>query len=236
MSLEAINGHLKGNQELIDEVKSYFDGSNVNADNVKRITNVEGMRDEAISKYGSLKGMLREITGLEELSKDNVTKAFGGSSDALEAIKSDNSTLQQKLADLKSNYDGLESKHLSEIDEMIMLDTLRGLDMSSQVWNDRALKDLTKDLLLTARRESGSFVFQEDGKTLFNSVGQPMSVEDKIAELKESKEAYYFKPISGGGGGGTSAPQNNTPAKSSSDADVANYYRKHGVLPPDFAS
>ena len=202
MSLEAINGHLKDHPNLIEEVKGYFDGHNVNADNVKRITNVEGMKDEAVSKYSTLKGMLRDITGLEELSKDNVTKAFGGSSEALDVVKSDNSTLQQKLADLKADYDGLESKHLSEIDEMIMLDTLRGLDMSSQVWNDRALKDLTRDLLLTAKRESGSFVFLEDGKTLFNSVGQPMSVEDRIVELKESGDAYYFKPITGGGGGG----------------------------------
>ncbi len=233
MSIEQLNSALKDQPELLEEVKGYFAGSEANQDNLKRIGSLETARDEAIEKRQHLKAILKDVTGLSEFTSDSLKGAFGGESEALETIKLDNETLQKTLMDLKSDYDGLEGKHKGEVDQMIMMDTLRGLEMGSQVWNDRALKDLAVDLLKDASRESGVFEFKEDNKTLFNDVGQPMTVADKIEEMRNSNDAYYFKPTTGAGGGQGSAT---TPAstKPSSADDTAAYYRKHGVLPENY--
>ncbi len=209
MSLEQINEALKDSPELMKEVGMYFAQSQ---DVAVRVNNLEKMRDEAVDKYGKLKGLVRDTTGLNELTKESIASAFTPS-DALDALKSDNLTLQQTMKTLQSEKDGLSATHEQELSKMIMLEQLRGMEVDSQVWNPRALEDLANDLLKGTNREDRKFIFtNEDNTSQFNNNGQAMSIADKIAEIRDSGETYYFKPIQGGGGGKTEAP---TPTQTS---------------------
>lgn len=207
MALGDITQALGDNTELIAEVKEYFSKSQ---DVATRVNNLEKMRDEAVSKYKNLKDTVKGVTGLSELSKESIAKAFT-SDEALEALKTDNLTLQQTMELLKEEKDGLSATHESELSKMIMLEQLRGMEVDSQVWNPRALEDLANDLLKGTKREDRKFTFtNEDNTTKFNSTGQQMSVSDRIEELKASGDAYYFKPATGAGGGQGNNP---TPTK-----------------------
>ena len=203
MSLELINEALKDQPELIKEVGGYFSQSQEVA---KRINSLEKMRDEAVDKYGKLKGLIRETTGLNELTKESIAGAFA-SDEALDALKSDNLTLQQTMKTLQSEKDGLGATHEQELSKMIMLEQLRGMEMDSQVWNPKALEDLANDLLKGTKRDNNTFTFLNDDNTSkFNANGQPMGINDRVSELRESGETYYFKPATGAGGGGKPTP------------------------------
>ncbi len=218
--------------ELQKEVQTYKVSADANADNVGRIGNAEQAKNEAVAKRDNLKSLIRSITGLDELSEDNLKGAFGNETDAFKTLKGDNETLQSKLGKLKEDFDGLEGKHISEIDGMVMLDTLRSLGVDQQVFNQNALTDLGRDLLIGATRDGSQFSFRdEEGKTRFNDSGIPSTIQDRIDELREDESKYYFKPITGGGSSSVKTDSSNS---QTTDGQVAAYFSKHGRLPDGY--
>jgi len=203
--LENIITALGDNSELINEVKLM---SESNHSNITRIGKLEGDLNEAITKRQSVKDLVRTHLGLSEVSEDSLS-SFAKNAD--EGLKMDNQTLQDKLAELQTSYDGLGETHEKEVSEMILKDTLRGLGIGDRVANDRAFSELTKLVLNGATREGAAFTFKEDGKTIFADGGKPMNVEDRINQLQESEYSYLFKTVTGAGGGQGQAPNPNQP-------------------------
>jgi len=193
--LENIITALGDNAELINEVKLM---SESNHSNVTRIGKLEGDLNEAITKRQSVKDLVRTHLGLSEVSEDSLS-SFAHNAD--EGLKMDNQTLQDKLAELQTSYDGLGETHEKEVSEMILKDTLRGLGIGDRVANDRAFSELTKLVLNGATREGAAFTFKEDGKTIFADGGKPMNVEDRINQLQGGEYSYLFKTVTGAGGG-----------------------------------
>ncbi len=195
MGLEQIIEALDGKAELIDEVNSIYGNNNAN---VERIGTLENELSDAVGRRKTLHALVSKVTGLTELSESNLSNFAANADDSL---KLDNETLQGKLAELTNSYDGLESKHETEISQMILKDTLRGLGIGNRIQNDVAFSELTKLVMNGATREGANFTFKADGKTLFGDGGKPLNVEDRVSQLQEGDYSYLFKPVSGAGGG-----------------------------------
>jgi len=195
MGLELFKAKLKDEPELLKEIESLYESNN---ENVKRIGVLETELSGAIEKKKNLQDMVREVTGISELSKDNLKK-FAENAD--EGLKADNETLQANYQKLKDEFDAVGTKHEAEVSEMILKDTLRGLGISDKVQNDRAFQELTKLVLDGAERDGATFKFKDGDKTLFNERNQPMTVEDKVLELQNGEFSFLFKQAQGGGAG-----------------------------------
>jgi len=232
MSIERIITALGNDESLIAEVQEAFNSKQTNSQNVERITQLELAKAEVVQKRDSLKAMVRNVTGLDELSEANLKGAFGDQNESYRALQSDNEVLQTKVGDLSSELDGLSGKHESQISNMMMLETLRGLDIDKQVYNTNALQDLAKDLLKGATREGYNFSFKnEDGTSIFNSRGEEANIQDRIEELRENENTYYFKQTQGAGGGNKEVVLS---PSAKSDQEIADYFNKHGRLPDDY--
>ncbi len=201
MSIELIKKALGDQSSLIDEVTSIFEANSTNVNRIKELeTNEHTLRGDLKSH----KDMVREVTGLSELSRDNLQSFVSGADDAL---KKDNLALQEQIGTLRDEFDGLEGKHKVEVNTMVMRDTLRGLNVQDKVWNDRALGDLTNALLDGASLDGGKFTFKDsEGVTLRNERGNEMTVEDRVVSLQQDEDNYYFRPLSGGGAADSSTP------------------------------
>lgn len=200
MGLEEIKAALGDKAELVSEIEVLFNNSTSNVD---RIGVLESELSGAIARRKDLHGLVSRVTGLNELSEDNLTK-FASNAD--EGLKADNETLQANMAALKDSYDGLSSKHEAEISEMILKDTMRSLGISDRVQNDRAFSELTKLVLDGAEREGANFVFKKEGKTLYDEYNKPLNVEDRILQLQSGEYSYLFKQAKGAGGGDNKLP------------------------------
>ena len=235
MSIEQINDKLKDFPELLKEVSGYKSGFDVNSENITRIGQLEIDRDKAIHKRDDIKAVIRSITGLDEISEENLKGAFGGTNDAFNTLKQDNETLQGKLQALRTDFDSLDSKHETEIGTMIMLDQLRSMGVDEQVHNQNALEHLAKDMLEGSQRDNGIFSFKDnEGKTLFNDSGVNFNLNDKLDSLKEDSSKYYFKQTQGGGYQSNNNDQSSKAPVSSTDSDIAKYFEKHGRLPDTY--
>jgi len=202
MGINEIITALGDNQALIDEVSSM---GTVNKSNVEKIGALETANHGLNHDIKSFKDMVRETTGLSELSRDNMASLTSGADDSL---KADNLALQDKLATTVDEMNGLNGKHETAINTMVMKDILRSLNMKDQVLGEAGLNDLTKALLDGAVKDEKGFVFKEDGVTKTNDKGSPMTVEDRINDLRGDDRYYFFKQASGGGAGDVKTPPN----------------------------
>ena len=222
MGIEQIIEALGDKAGLVEEIKGVYGN---NEGNVSRIGVLETELSGAINKKKSLQELVRKATGIQELSEDNLMKF---SSNADDGLKADNETLQGKLAELQGLYDGLSASHESEISEMILKDTMRGLGIGERMQNDRAFSELTKLVLDGAVRDGATFTFKEDGKTIFGDGGKAMNVEDRISQLQEGEFSYLFKTVTGGGGGQGKAPSTSHTSAANDNERAAMMMKKMG--------
>ena len=200
---------LGDNQALINEVSGYETSATNNAEKVQVL---ERDIKQAVDKRQELKELIRNATGLSEVSEEALSKLSNGD----EALKSELSTLQDRLQSVTDERDGMGSKHSLELNKRDMTDILRNMGIDSQVWNNDALNAVRDMMLNGASYESGSFVYRnEDGSTIYGSGSNPLTVAEKLTEIRESENVYQFKPATGAGGGDSKG--GNIPSKSTTD-------------------
>ncbi len=222
---EALTTFIGDNQALLDEVGTYENSATTNAD---RVQGLERDLHKAVGKRDSLKDLIRTSTGLAEITEESLK---GILTNGDEALRSEVATLQDRLAGVTLERDGLESKHLSEINTMRMTDMLRSMGVDNDVWNPNAFSAVADMMLEGAVYDNGSFTYKaDDGATIFGEGGQSLTVQERLDRLKSDESVYQFKPVRGAGGGKGDKP-GNTPKGKMSYQDKGEYYMKHGKLP-----
>ena len=222
---EALKAFLGDNQTLLDEVGTY---ESTAASNVDTVQNLERDLLKAVTKRDDLKTLIRNSTGLSEITTESLQ---GVLTDGDTALRSEITTLQENLQSVAGERDGLEQKHLGEMNHMRMTDMLRSMGVDNDVWNPNAFSAVADMMLNGAAYDNGSFVYKaDDGATIFGEGGQPLTVQEQLDRLKTDESVYQFKPVKGAGGGRGDKP-NSEPAGKTSHEDVGAYFRKHGRLP-----
>lgn len=224
---EALKNLIGDNEALLSEVESYESSATENAGKVQTL---ERDLKSAIDKRQEIKDLIRKTTGLSELSEDALSKLGTGD----EALKSEVTTLQEKIEMITQERDGLTSKHTNELNTMRMTDMLRSMGVDANVWNQSAFEAVAKKMLDGAEYTDGGFVYKaEDGATVFGNNGKALTVKERIAQLREDETMYQFKPTAGGGatGGDKSPFGQGAELKGEALAQAkADYITTHGTL------
>jgi len=193
--LQDILKALESNPTLASEVESIY---KTNEANVNKIGELEVKTSTLGTDLKGFKDMVRSVTGLTELSEANLTRFADG---ADEGLKADNQTLQSKLEELTSNYNGLEGKHETEISTMILKDKLRSLGVDKMTKSDFAFNIIAEKLQEEAVREGKKFTFKDGDKTMFGDGGKELDEIGRVSQLKDGDYGVYFNEVKGAGGG-----------------------------------
>jgi len=224
---EALKQAIGDNAQLLSEVESYESSATENAGKVQGL---ERDLKTAIDKRQELKDLIRKTTGLSELSEDALSKLGQGD----EALKSEVTTLQEKIEAITQERDGLTSKHTQELNTMRMTDMLRSMGVDTQVWNQKAFEAVANQMLEGAEYTDGGFTYKaEDGATVFGENGKALTIKEKLSQLRENPDMYQFKPVQGAGAnGGDKKPfGGNDSLKGEALAQAkADYIVTHGTL------
>lgn len=189
-----------GNEEFVKELRTF---SESNASNISEITgkvnHLESELSRSISKRDTLKSMIRDKTGIEEVSEESFSAYI---SDLHSKNSSDDvRKLQSMLDDTKTSYEGT----ISEMKQKVITNELN-LSILETGALDGVKSSIGKNLILEKLREGlsvkdGEMTYvADDGSTVFDSNGKPLTVGDKLSSLYESEDYSVFFPAKKGGG------------------------------------
>lgn len=200
--LEKIAGEL-GNEELtgaLAAVKASF------SSNIDRINSLEKDVKSSAEKRDAIKTMVRGKLGLDELSEESLDKFLSSNKKkGNDEFVAEKKQLEDMIAMLQEEKSGLSNKLQNTINMNKVEKTLNSLGAGSETNGEKAY-----ELLLTEAsrgvsfNEDGSIVFKaNDGTTIRNTDGSPMSIQDRYNQLKDSDEfGFLFKePASKSGSG-----------------------------------
>lgn len=187
-ALESNNDELIG---AVNSVKESYKG------NVERLSFLEKDMRTAVQKRDDLKSLVKHKLGVEDLTEDALdgflTKVKSGSD---EVSKSEIKNLSSMVEMLKLEKESIASKYS---------ETLNGYKIEKQLTSLGAIEETegskAYDIVLNEVRQNASFdedgrvIFKaNDGTTIRNADGSPMSLADRYNQLKDSEElSFLFK-------------------------------------------
>lgn len=151
--------------------------------------------------------LVARVTQLESINLDLVDqkkelkiKLTEGFNDA--DMKAELDNYKAQLGNVESEKAELQSGFTEKLSKLQMNNILRDLGIKAQT--PEALEKIAEMVLADATAtEEGAFKFlNEDKTTRFNEAKNEYGVMDKINELKEGGNSFYFAPEKGAGGGG----------------------------------
>lgn len=210
---------------MFNDLKKLLEG---NEDGIKLVDKIESAQNELVEKVNSLetkfeeaktgrdkvKSQLREakdVLGLESLDKDNLAKLLDDkdpqATKELENLK----TQLQSVTQEKENAVGELKNKLSSY---VMRTELNKTGLAQEALNPTMYSFLEKAALEGATHtEDGGILFKNpDGSTAYNG-SKPMTLADKVEQLKASEDfAPMFKTsVRGGSGTQNGTPSNKAP-------------------------
>jgi hypothetical protein len=234
MSLDVVKKFAEesGNEELLSAVKGI--GSSMSA-NLDRIGYLEKELQGTISKRDRQAELVKAKLGLEELTEDALEKALQSKAkQGTPEFEAEKSKLEQMIAALQEEKTGLSSKYEQTVNMGKIERSLNELGAAKDANGQKAYDILLAEVTQNAVFDNGNLVFKaNDGTTVRNTDGTPMTLADKYNQLKES-EGFKFlfvetKPKSGSGTQGTKGGSTQTLSRGSmTNADKAKFITEHG--------
>ena len=212
MSLEILEKFASesGNDEIVNAVKGVKDSYRSNLD---RLQFLEKDMQKAVEKRDNLKVLVKNKLGLDELSEEALDRYISSKSSNDGEIKN----LTSMIEALKNEKESVASK-LSEVESGYRFEkALASVGALDETENSKAYEIVLSEIRKNAVFDSnGQITFKDnDGITVRNADGSPMTLSDRYNKLKESSDfSFLFKArrSKSGSGAGQSAQQH-TPTK-----------------------
>jgi hypothetical protein len=177
----------------------------------ERVSILEKELEGSISKKNKLRDIIKVNTGLEEISEENFTKFVtelktkGGD----ETLRADNQKLQGMVGEYKSKIDEIATTYESKINSIKLENAILGTGEISGIESSVA-----KSLVLEKAKEGavvsdkGIVYIDANGSTVLKGDGTPLTLSDRMAQLREDADYAMFFPdkLKKGGGKGVSSP------------------------------
>lgn len=202
-----------GNEDFVKDFESAVADVNAKmASSTDRIGVLEKELEGSISKKNKFRDMIKENTGLEEITSDGFKTFLDGikGEGASDALKADNEKLQAMISEYKTKLDGVDSQYQSELGNMKL-----NLSIMESGAMDGIESSVAKGLLLDklkegATVEDGATVFKDaNGATVLKDDGSPLTVSDKMEMLRNDAEYAPFFPDRRKRGGGKGVDDTN---------------------------
>lgn len=200
MTIEELKKLLDGNEEatkFVDEVFTTKD------ELTKQVNSLEVKFNEAKEGRDKTKERLRyvqETLGVDEINEETLAKALkrkGGDDAELQNLK-------QQLEKAAEERKQIEDKYKRELSTYVMKTELTKTGLAQDAYNGEMYQILEGIVLKDAQYDNGNVVFKNpDGSTAYGENGKPLSLKDRVSQIKaDPRYAPMFKP-SGNGGTGT---------------------------------
>lgn len=213
MSLDTIRNLARelGNEELSAAVANLETSSTANLD---RISTLEKDLQKSIEKRDRQAQLVKSTFGVDEITEEALRSVMSGKADPDAVLKAENEKLVSMAEMLKAEKEALNSKYTDTVNRYKIEKSLAGLGAIEETENQRAYEILLGEVTNGATfDENGELIFRgNDGTTVRNADGSPMSLADKYSQVKDSDDfQFLFKTkrsksgsgSSGGKGGGT---------------------------------
>lgn len=208
MSFEVVKKFAEesGNSELINAVSGISSSMGANLD---RISYLEKELNGTISKRDRQAELIKAKLGVDEISEEAIEKALGSKSKQGSAeFEAEKSKLESMVAMLQTEKESLSSKFESTVNLHKIERGLNAIGASKETNGSVAYDILLQNVTQGASFEGGELVFKaNDGTTVRNADGTPMSLADKYNQIKDTDEFKFLfvesKPKSGSGTTGT---------------------------------
>lgn len=206
MSFEQLKAIIGDNAEaktIIDSLES------ASTNNVAKINDLETKFNEAKNGRDSLKNLIRETTGLDEVNADSindfVTKLKSTKGDEKLTAEIDN--LKGLIEKANGEKESIVSEYESKLQNMALTNSLRDLGIGSLAVNPLAEKMMLEHLKEGASLDGDKIVYRNaDGSTMYNGTNV-LTPADKLEQMKTSDDWKAF--IKGDVNSGSGARESN---------------------------
>lgn len=235
MSLDTIKKLAEelGNDDLKAAVSAVEESSRANLD---KISTLELDRNNAIEKRDRQAKLVKNVFGLEELTEESLKKVATGDKEPDAVLKAEVDKMSSMTEMLKAEKEALASKYNETVNKYKIEKSLTGLGAIEDTENQRAYDILLNEVTNGATfDEEGNLVFKaNDGTTVRNTDGTPMSLADRYSQVKDSDEfQFLFKQKrnkSGSGSGGSKGGNKITSLKGLDDVQRTRLYKQDPAL------
>ncbi|MCI4435371.1 MAG: hypothetical protein JHC33_00990 [Ignisphaera sp.] len=193
MSLEVLEKFAQesGSEELLNAVKGVKGSMGANLD---RMSYLEKELQGTISKRDRQAELVKSKLGLEELTEEALEKALSSKTKSGSAeFEAEKRKLEDMVSMLQTEKESLNSKHQSVMNQYKIERGLNDLGASSEVNGSKAYDILLSEVTSNASFDGDTLVFRaNDGTTIRNADGTPMSLADPYNQLKDSEELKFL--------------------------------------------
>jgi len=205
---------------------------------VARVQGLEKDIKTAAEKRDSLKTIIRNSTGLSDITEDALTEFLNSKGDGkVEIFKKEISELQSRLSEGANAVDEVSSKYEKEIFQLKLDRAVNMLGAQNEVHSPHAYQVILDELSRGAQFNGDEVVYKnEDGTTVFTQDGQPAGIKARYDEMKaDERFSYLFKEqFKSGGGKAPTGPTINEQGitlkrSAMGDAEKAKYIAKNGM-------
>ena len=218
MSLETVKklAEESGNEDLLSAVASLEENT---TQNVNRIQSLEKDLQKAIEKRDRQSSIVKNTFGIDEITEDTLKSIVEKQTKPDEVLKAENENLLNTANTLKSEKEKLEQDFTNVQKQYKIEKSLLNLgangELASQKAYDILLNEVSNGLSFD---DNDKIVFKaNDGTTIRNSDGSPMSLEDRYDAIRNSDEFQFLfkskKSKSGSGTPNSSTSGTRTPTK-----------------------
>lgn len=163
----------------------------------EEIQALQDTNERLVERIGQLESINVDLVEQRAQWKDLLEKGYSD-----EDMKAELENYKAQLGSVESEKAELQAGYTEKLSKLQMNNVLRDLGIKAQT--PEALEKIAEMVLADATAtEEGAFKFlNEDKTTRFNEAKNEYGVMDKINELKEGGNSFYFAPEKGAGGGG----------------------------------
>ena len=205
-----------------------------------RVQSLEKDIKTAAEKRDSLKTIIRNATGLEEINEEALQEYLTSKGDGqAEILKKELQELQGRLSESANAVDEVSSQYERQIFDLKLDRAVNMLGVQEEVHSPHAYHVILEELSKGAQFDGDEIVYKNpDGTTIFTADGKPAGLKARYEEMKaDEKFSYLFKDQFKSGGGKSPAPtgptvgENGVTLKRSqmSDTDKVKYIAKNGM-------
>lgn len=232
MSLEVVKkiAEETGNEELLGAYTALETSQRTNLD---RMGYLEKELNTSIQKRDSYKkerDFVKSKFGIEEITEESLEKALSAKGNT----SADTQKLEQMISQLQEEKNGIASQFENSKQMNKLERDLISLGAIKETNGDKAFDILMSEVVKGISFENGVSSFKaEDGTTLRNADGTPMSLADRYNQLKESEGMKFLfveqKPKSGSGKQQSKGEPHGALKRSQmTHSDKAKYISEHG--------
>ena len=173
----------------------------------ERVGILEKELEGSIGKKNKLRDIIKSNTGLDEISEENFSKFInelktkGGD----ETLKADNQKLQTMVSEYKTKLEETATTYESKINNIKLENAILGTGelsgIESGVARTLVLEKAKEGAVMS---ENGLVYLDKNGSTVLKSDGTPLTLSDRMAQLREDADYSMFFPDKRKKGGGKS--------------------------------